>query len=212
MKIGIDQREIFVLGCATRDHEGGKSCVIVGEFAEHEADFAGVDILLLQLLERRLVEIGAMRARSGRIFDDRDLGIVRAHGHLADWRRFVELRNIDRSKADSGQPGQSRQSDGAANQCTSIDIHPNPSYSILKKKTNASFALCSGGERTSPEPPERRPERQVGDVAYQCLDCCRTGGIEHGFCRRRRLRGERRLDDLDACNRSMAIEAVDPLP
>src|SRR5207244_9405026 len=131
----IDEREIFVLGRAARDHEGGQRCIIMGKLAEHETNLAGVDILLLQLLEGRLVEIGAMRTGSGSKFDDRDLGLVRSHGHIAG-PGFVELGDIDIGKAGAGKSGNARQSEGATNQCTSIDIHANLSYSILKRKTN----------------------------------------------------------------------------
>ena len=54
------------------------------KLAEDEADLAGVDIVLLQLLERRLVEVGAMRTGRGGIFDDRHLGVLRPQRHFAD--------------------------------------------------------------------------------------------------------------------------------
>src|SRR5262249_15741417 len=90
---GLDQRKIFVLAGAARQHGGGGGQRVERKFPENEANLAGIDVFLLQLRVRRLVEMAAVRAGHRGIFDDGDRGIVGALDLVAQRARRHQLRH-----------------------------------------------------------------------------------------------------------------------
>ena len=92
-----DEGEVFVFRGATGQHEGGERSGVLreGEFAQHEIDLAGVDILGLDRLEGVFVEVCAMRAGHRHVFDHLDRRIRIAERHFLERARLQGLFHID---------------------------------------------------------------------------------------------------------------------
>src|SRR5262249_15945215 len=71
----VDQRKIFLLAGAAREHRSGESEWIKRKFPEDEAHLTGVDVFLLHLGVGGLVKMDAVGAGHGRVFDDGDRSI-----------------------------------------------------------------------------------------------------------------------------------------
>src|SRR5262245_59866513 len=93
----VDQRKIFVLAGAAREHRGGKSERIERKFPEDEAHLSGVDVFLLHLGICGLVEMAAVGAGHRGIFDDGDGGIRLALDLIAERTRYEQVGQGDLS-------------------------------------------------------------------------------------------------------------------
>ena len=69
-------------GIATRHHRGPQPETVKIDVAIDEAYLSGIHVFGLELLQRAIVETGAMRAGERGVFDQCDRCIFRAHHHL----------------------------------------------------------------------------------------------------------------------------------
>src|SRR5262249_32691550 len=169
----LDQREVALLAAAARQHGGRGRQLVEREFAEDEADLAGVDIFALELRIDRFVEMGAVRTGHGGVFDDGAGRAVAAQDHVAERTRLHQFgergilrqrgpRAVRNREADQGARAGECNRAGAEGKFTTSNVHERL---LMLRDGCPPGRRCSGAHRRAHGP---TCSRECGKAAPPC--------------------------------------------